>query len=1306
VRKSNAAASKLSRVAPEHLPAASQGESSSSCRDSSSSSNSRSDSDGSSESDSDSDEEEETGVRKSNAAASKLSRVAPEHLPAASQGESSSSCRVISEGDDRDSDSDSSSSSDNDSSSDDGDSDCDPGVTTSNKEALKCTNNSTETVVADIDMKRERSGNSSDGSSNVSNSRASAIVKNTSGCDSDDVINLASDNDSEGGSDGESSSNSGVGIDKTLKNGGRLISKISHNRALITNLTLDTDTDTDNNSDEDNDENSVEDSGSEQDSDGGDEPSETEVFDIDNSDDNSGQSSDDQNSDNDQSKSEAEDERVQEYVSTLGKRGHSHNTPPCKPDPFEAEAESTPQAGRRSKRQSCQVDRYVPPTATPPRHSLVAAPWGVLGWAREKTKDPWWPARIYASKHTGRFLKTHMVLFLGHRTVGGAHPDNVVFSYRQCAMDYRRQIILPGWKQQIMEAMAEAKAVTSYSPHQPEYLLNRRVLRSVDGVQCEGVVTSYDSDSQLFEVNYEDGQFAEYNDSALQNILSEATQVNEAASESTSKKRALSETATASPSLSHSPSTPKPKKARALSTKKGVIRLVDINDVDADVDEYEEVERETKTKTKKARKKGPAEDDEYEEAQADCSTKEKQSSQQSTDIYGLVGRPIVKKFDGVDYEGVVASYRRPYFRIQYTDGDEEEMGVKELKTHLFGCSMTPKMKKDRQATPPSWQIAGGSTGNFIGNTRIAVIELHNSANAGAMNFYSEYFSPARAIIVRQALNKATSAPENQLSIEFICQLTGVKYSLMGVRIAKEQGFKGITKQYAEYMYVAVKGGVGSDMNEICLKTALERVANFAALPNARKTAKRLELFASKAVAKCPPCRRKVSEFEIIDEPISAVTHESMGDGCGFISDDLLAELLGNVTNKNNLAIQVRVFGPRLGVFKGMLCRKPGITGVQLTPSMRKVGPSVTCSEDWVSLVVVRTSPSSTSNELARIYRGGAASKSFRPKTLSPMIMKVWEALGVPRRVVLKYERRRNPRHTGGFVGLADPTNALPSRHIFVTGVHNHVETFPDEVFITRSPCVRPEDARLLPVVHAQPAGMSDEHWEWMLSLPFGGVMFSTQGEGVPLPMICAAGDLDGDLYFLCWDESILSHITPRAEPTATASASVTGTSIIPASKRNGKGGGGGDKSSRSISGNGVSDGISGSSGSSGAKKKVGCIRKQVSIMDDDSDSTAPPATATATATADPDPDTKDLSAPRSDWFTQVQRHLVTNCMMEDHALISKIYMHMSKIHESSSLGMDDPDAISCANAYLASIDRGKHGIEVLLPPHLRKQFGL
>ena len=107
--------------------------------------------------------------------------------------------------------------------------------------------------------------------------------------------------------------------------------------------------------------------------------------------------------------------------------------------------------------------------------------------------------------------------------------------------------------------------------------------------------------------------------------------------------------------------------------------------------------------------------------------------------------------------------------------------------------------------------------------------------------------------------------------------------------------------------------------------------------------------------------------------------------------------------------------------------------------------------------------------------------------------------------------------------------------------------------------------------------------------------------------------------------------------------------------------------------------------------KKGSIRKQLSrIVDQRSASSS----------------SSSSSAPASNWYTDVQRHLSMNSMLEDHALVSRMYKEMTKIHDSSPLGMDDPDAIAYANAYLAAIDRGKHGIEVLLPDHLRKVIGL
>jgi hypothetical protein len=55
---------------------------------------------------------------------------------------------------------------------------------------------------------------------------------------------------------------------------------------------------------------------------------------------------------------------------------------------------------------------------------------------------------------------------------------------------------------------------------------------------------------------------------------------------------------------------------------------------------------------------------------------------------------------------------------------------------------------------------------------------------------------------------------------------------------------------------------------------------------------------------------------------------------------------------------------------------------------------------------------------------------------------------------------------------------------------------PLRIFITRSPCVKPTDGRMLPLVSERPDAMSEQTWEWLVSLPFGAVLFSTAGVGL------------------------------------------------------------------------------------------------------------------------------------------------------------------------------------------------------------------
>lgn len=69
-----------------------------------------------------------------------------------------------------------------------------------------------------------------------------------------------------------------------------------------------------------------------------------------------------------------------------------------------------------------------------------------------------------------------------------------------------------------------------------------------------------------------------------------------------------------------------------------------------------------------------------------------------------------------------------------------------------------------------------------------------------------------------------------------------------------------------------------------------------------------------------------------------------------------------------------------------------------------------------------------------------------------------------------------------------------------------------KVFLSRSPALVPNDAKLLEVVGQKPPKMSIENWKHLCSLGFGIVVFPAPQKGAPsLPHQVAEGDLDGDL---------------------------------------------------------------------------------------------------------------------------------------------------------------------------------------------------
>ena len=118
----------------------------------------------------------------------------------------------------------------------------------------------------------------------------------------------------------------------------------------------------------------------------------------------------------------------------------------------------------------------------------------------------------------------------------------------------------------------------------------------------------------------------------------------------------------------------------------------------------------------------------------------------------------------------------------------------------------------------------------------------------------------------------------------------------------ETTFFGKKKKVHWFLY-AMTNGPGQETIDI--QTELERLADFASLPSARKLASRLELMLSSV--KTEHVRWGLPDgtvfhsgdhFELIEEVTG-------NDGCGFIPGDLLVKLLGG-TKAANRATSIQV----------------------------------------------------------------------------------------------------------------------------------------------------------------------------------------------------------------------------------------------------------------------------------------------------------------------------------------------------------------------------------------------------------------
>lgn len=471
-------------------------------------------------------------------------------------------------------------------------------------------------------------------------------------------------------------------------------------------------------------------------------------------------------------------------------------------------------------------------------------------------------------------------------------------------------------------------------------------------------------------------------------------------------------------------------------------------------------------------------------------------------------------------------------------------------------------------------------------------------------------------------------------------------------------------------YVATRGAALPALN---LPTELQRVGDFASVQPMSKQVARLELLCSRAPTAALAQRVPSDLLRLLpDNSPPAAGGAAMSDGCGFAPDSLVdsfARRAGVLDVRSVSALQVRVFSAQHGVFKGMLLRRPGIDRVQLRPSMRKVLPAlargVPVPADVLptglgaaeALVLVKlVHPSRANRErfapaqiLPNGVRGGERATAAQqpgavpagagagifpvpgPRPLSPMVRHLWRALGLSPQALAAYEARCAPGTPPAQVphaslsGVADPFASLPTGSVFAPGVPG------ERMFVTRFPCVRPADGRVLPLVTTKPPSLTEEQWAWLRALPFGTLIFSVRGAR-PLPEVCGGGDLDGDLYFCCWDEQfVLPALTTR--PALAAAEPV------------------------------------------------------------------PPARPAGTPSAAPaEPAVSGLDLGR------VHEHLTNPAIVQAPRQIGRLFRLWEKVVARSPTGMDDPDALALANAYLQALKAGKHGGDISLPQHLLREL--
>ena len=276
----------------------------------------------------------------------------------------------------------------------------------------------------------------------------------------------------------------------------------------------------------------------------------------------------------------------------------------------------------------------------------------------------------------------------------------------------------------------------------------------------------------------------------------------------------------------------------------------------------------------------------------------------------------------------------------------------------------------------------------------------------------------------------------------------------------------------------------------------------------------------------------VSSFDAIPDWVN--NGHCFSDGCGVISVQLAQE----IASKLNLLEIPSAFQIRFAGFKGVVSVSPEISGLALRPSMKKfethhrsldvlnISVAFPCflNRQIIMILSALGVPDSVFETLQLNHlkylaecfnsHGKLSLNHLNISHLDPMDPFMRSLISAQYRqqlAELLTKTRISVPNGRILMGVVDETGTLAADEIFCQIKDDRLFAVIDgDIVVAKNPCMHPGDVRVLKAVRNSRLEVYSQNV----------VVFSRQGTR-PVPNMCSGSDLDGDLYFISWDQSLI-----------------------------------------------------------------------------------------------------------------------------------------------------------------------------------------